>query len=362
MGEKKVTMRQIAKVCGCSLATVSYALNHTGQGKISSATRLRVIDTAKRLNYPTTRTIRGKKNRAAILVTTVDGESAGRRLHLTDLAMQLECQLLALGIPSVILRLRDLVEDWRKILAVSPSVIFVLDGGCQAVAHVNPPCVTPMIFVDCDNNDPLYYKILPDYPSLFGQARQKLGREDLFLVAEPVRSGQLMTLLTQGFPPQDVCFHNGCRILVVITCAALHNTLAVPGGKSHIKQVIHVLPVLRGGTAILRSLSLRFRQRRIVGHIVQRVPAADGRCVPVVIFRQQIFGNSHEGADTLVCPYRGAFWKAAGMFRVGQDLIFSVCINGQFDPLRKIQAPYIRIFIVKLVVNAFDILNLKLSA
>lgn len=213
MGEKKVTMRQIAKVCGCSLATVSYALNHTGQGKISSATRLRVIDTAKRLNYPTTRTIRGKKNRAAILVTTVDGESAGRRLHLTDLAMQLECQLLALGIPSVILRLRDLVEDWRKILAVSPSVIFVLDGGCQAVAHVNPPCVTPMIFVDCDNNDPLYYKILPDYPSLFGQARQKLGREDLFLVAEPVRSGQLMALLTQGFPPQDVYFHNGQQSL-----------------------------------------------------------------------------------------------------------------------------------------------------
>ena len=149
MGEKKVTMRQIAKVCGCSLATVSYALNHTGQGKISSATRLRVIDTAKRLNYPT----------------------------------------------------------------VSPSVIFVLDGGCQAVAHVNPPCVTPMIFVDCDNNDPLYYKILPDYPSLFGQARQKLGREDLFLVAEPVRSGQLMTLLTQGFPPQDVYFHNGQQSL-----------------------------------------------------------------------------------------------------------------------------------------------------
>lgn len=213
MGEKKVTMRQIAKVCGCSLATVSYALNHSGQGKISSATRLRVIDTAKRLNYPTTRTIRGKKNRAAILVTTVDGESAGRRIRLTDLAMHLEAELLELGIPSVILRLRDLVEDWRKILAVSPSVIFVLDGGCQAVAHVNPPCVTPMIFVDCDNNDPLYYKILPNYPSLFRQAQQQLGRADLFLMAEPVRSGQLMTLLSQNFAPQDVYFHNGQQSL-----------------------------------------------------------------------------------------------------------------------------------------------------
>lgn len=209
MGEKKVTMRQIAKVCGCSLATVSYALNHSGQGKISSATRLRIIDTAKRLNYPTTRTTRGKKNRAAILVTTMEGESVGRRVHLADLATHLEAQLLELGIPSVILRMRDLVEDWRKILAVSPSVMFLLDGGCQAVAHVNPPCVTPIIFVDCDNNDPLYYKILPDYPSLFQQARQKLGREELFLMAEPVRSGQLMTLLAQDFAPQDVYFHNG---------------------------------------------------------------------------------------------------------------------------------------------------------
>ena len=213
MGEKKVSMRQIAKICGCSLATVSYALNHTGQGKISSATRLRIIDTAKQLNYPTTRTTRGKKNRAAILVTRLHGESVGRRLHLTDLAMQLEAQLLELGIPSVILRLGDLVEDWRKILAVSPSVIFVLDGGCRAVAHVNPPCVTPMIFVDCDNDDPLYYKILPDYPSLMLEAKTRLGREDLFLVAEPVRSGQLMTLLSQGFAPQDVFFHDGTQSL-----------------------------------------------------------------------------------------------------------------------------------------------------
>ena len=210
MGEKKVSMRQIAQICGCSLATVSYALNHTGQGKISSATRLRIIDTAKQLNYPTTRTTRGKKNRAAILVTRLHGESVGRRLHLTDLAMQLEAQLLELGIPSVILRLGDLVEDWRKILAVSPSVIFVLDGGCRAVAHVNPPCVTPMIF---DNDDPLYYKILPDYPSLIRTAKARLGREDLFLVAEPVRSGQLMTLLSQGFHPQDVFFHDGAQPL-----------------------------------------------------------------------------------------------------------------------------------------------------
>lgn len=242
MGEKKVTMRQIAKVCGCSLATVSYALNHSGQGKISSATRLRVIDTAKRLNYPTTRTIRGKKNRAAILVTTVDGESVGRRLHLTDLAMHMEAELLELGIPSVILRLRDLVEDWRKILAVSPSVIFVLDGGCQAVAHVNPPCVTPMIFVDCDNNDPLYYKILPDYPSMFRQAQHQLGRKDLFLMAEPVRSGQLMTLLSQDFAPEDVYFHNGQQSLSAFVEAHRGRKGVVVGDLLGVEMCAHLPP------------------------------------------------------------------------------------------------------------------------
>ena len=50
MEKKRVSMREIAKECGCSLATVSYALNHAGGTKISSATRLKVIATAKRLN------------------------------------------------------------------------------------------------------------------------------------------------------------------------------------------------------------------------------------------------------------------------------------------------------------------------
>lgn len=86
MEGKRVSMRQIARECGCSVATVSYALNRSGQAKISSATRLRIIETAKRLNYSPSRTARSRPGRAAILVTAVPGGSVGRRLGLMDLA------------------------------------------------------------------------------------------------------------------------------------------------------------------------------------------------------------------------------------------------------------------------------------
>ena len=206
MGEKRVSMRQIAKECGC---TVSYALNHSDQAKISSATRLRVIETAKRLNYSPARTSRGRPGRAAILVCRMEGDSLGRRTALTHLATELEDQLSQVGIPSAILTIGGLVEEWGRVQALSPSLIFILDGGSRAVAHVDPPCVQPIIFVDSDNSDPLYYKILPDYPSLFRLAALRLGREDLFLVSEPVRSGQLLTGMTQGIPPEDVFLHDG---------------------------------------------------------------------------------------------------------------------------------------------------------
>ena len=52
MEKKRVSMREIAKECGCSLATVSYALNHAGGTKISSATRLKVIATTSPRSAP----------------------------------------------------------------------------------------------------------------------------------------------------------------------------------------------------------------------------------------------------------------------------------------------------------------------
>ena len=212
MEKKRVSMRQIAKECGCSLAAVSYALNRSGQGKVSSATRLRIIETAKRLNYSPEGAPRKRTGRAAVLVTSAPGGSVGRRAHLMDLAWELTEQLRQMSILSVIVEVDDLAAQWKQIQAGSPDLLFVLDGGHKAIAYMDPPCVQPVVFVDSDNEHDLYYKILPDYPALLAHAARRLGGERPFLVTEAVRSAGLLSLLTAGLPAEDVFVNNGADL------------------------------------------------------------------------------------------------------------------------------------------------------
>ena len=209
MEKKRVSMREIAKACGCSVATVSYALNHSGGAKISSATRLKVIATAKRLNYSPARAARSRPGRAVILVSTLPGQSLGRRVALMDLASELAGQLAARGLDACILEGDSLPQRWRQIQALSPGLLFMLDRGSGAVAHLDPPCVQPIIFVDSDNNDPLYYKVLPDYPSLLRRAADLLGEPKPFLLLEGMRSGALLQGLTGTTPAEDVFIYVG---------------------------------------------------------------------------------------------------------------------------------------------------------
>jgi LacI family transcriptional regulator len=51
LGQRRVTMTDIARVAGCSQATVSFVLNKAPGVKISEDTRARVIEAARALNY-----------------------------------------------------------------------------------------------------------------------------------------------------------------------------------------------------------------------------------------------------------------------------------------------------------------------
>nr|WP_314260099.1 LacI family DNA-binding transcriptional regulator [uncultured Devosia sp.] len=50
-GSRRVTMTDVAREAGCSQATVSFALNHAPGIKLSSETRQRVFEAARRLGY-----------------------------------------------------------------------------------------------------------------------------------------------------------------------------------------------------------------------------------------------------------------------------------------------------------------------
>ncbi|MGL6208876.1 MAG: LacI family DNA-binding transcriptional regulator, partial [Paracoccaceae bacterium] len=54
LGQRRVTMTDIARVAGCSQATVSFVLNKAPGVKISEDMRSRVIEAARQLNYAVT--------------------------------------------------------------------------------------------------------------------------------------------------------------------------------------------------------------------------------------------------------------------------------------------------------------------
>ena len=60
----RVTMRDIARVAGCSQPTVSFVLNNNETVKISNQMRLRVLDAARELGYkaPTQPSKAGEKS------------------------------------------------------------------------------------------------------------------------------------------------------------------------------------------------------------------------------------------------------------------------------------------------------------
>ena len=67
-GGRRVTMTDVAREAGCSQATVSFVLNHVPGIKLSSETRQRVFEAARRLGYavppvppPAAHTVRGRR-------------------------------------------------------------------------------------------------------------------------------------------------------------------------------------------------------------------------------------------------------------------------------------------------------------
>ena len=51
MAQKKITIKDVAKEAGVSVATVSYVMNHRTDIKISDDTRKKVLQVANLLNY-----------------------------------------------------------------------------------------------------------------------------------------------------------------------------------------------------------------------------------------------------------------------------------------------------------------------
>lgn len=204
---KKVTMRDIAEETGVSLATVSYVLNNSEKEKISHTTRLKVLEAAKRLNYVPNLTAKSLANQHSnligIIISLAKDCNSGLKLLYYDLAMELQQQLIKLGYDCIIATTHK-PEDADIIAKRSLEAAFMIDFDSGWLKSFTKKYYVPLIFLDSDNNDSLFFKINPDYTAIVQQAMELLQEDSLFLVMEDIMNQEIKAAIISHFQERDV--------------------------------------------------------------------------------------------------------------------------------------------------------------
>lgn len=207
MKNKKVTMKDIAEELNLSLATVSYVLNHSEKEKISHDTRFKVMETAKRLGYVPKRTskshVKGKSNLVGIIVNLCKTTSSYNKLQSLDLAGELQKQLYEAGfdtILSIAYELEGIPIKYKHTLEAA----FIIDVSEKALQKITKHYYVPLIFLDCDFEESLFYKILPDYNALIMEAKKLLEDENPYLVMDQLINERIKEQIAYHFPMEDI--------------------------------------------------------------------------------------------------------------------------------------------------------------
>lgn len=210
MSKNKTTMRDIANACNVSLATVSYVINNSEKEKIKHETRIKVLEAARRLNYmpPTGKPITHQKsNLVGVIINWNHSSTTSKRMLYYDLAIELQLQLSSLGYDTIVATTKSLEEDADIIAKRSLDAVFIIDMNSEKLHQVTTKYYVPILFLDCEINDEIFYKIYPNYSVILTEAKRMLGDQHPFLVMEDILNEELKALITMGFPKEDIFIH-----------------------------------------------------------------------------------------------------------------------------------------------------------
>ncbi len=211
MKREKVTMKDIADKLGLSLATVSYVMNHSEKEKISHDTRIKVLETAKSMGYVPNQTAKSlasrRSNLVGIIVNLNNQASSNLKYQYLDLAAELEQELYLSGYDSILSVAYDL-ENIEMKYKHSLEAVFMIDINEKSLRKVTGKYYVPVIFLECDFDEGLFYKILPDYKTAINQAKVLLQEESPYLVMENVTNKTLKEAITDCFAKEDIYIHH----------------------------------------------------------------------------------------------------------------------------------------------------------
>lgn len=178
--KKKYTMKDIAKACGVSTATVSYVLNDVPNQSISAETKKRILHYANMVGYVSSSSARalatGRTNHFGVYVPH-SGNSTGKQRLLQALAEEAE----KAGYHLLLLTRKCLTQQ-----VTDMDAVFAIDISEKDFAILGENSFVPLLYLDGQTTNGLFFCITFDAISLRKRALEQSGCTKAVLVCDDV--------------------------------------------------------------------------------------------------------------------------------------------------------------------------------
>ncbi len=204
---KKITVKDVAREAGVSVATVSYILNDRTDQKISEATKKKVLQIANLLNYKPSHAAKslatGRNNIIGIAYKLINC-TPSRNIEITALVAQLMERLQRMHYDVITLPVVSSSEE--KIPANrNIDAIIAIDLPEDHFRTLSNEYLVPIISVDMQINDPLFYQIYTDYKARLSTLCEELG-DDFLLIMDEFSNETMQEDIYSILPQERIIF------------------------------------------------------------------------------------------------------------------------------------------------------------
>ena len=186
-------MKDIAKECGVSSATVSYVLNDVPNQSISADTKKRILHVANMVGYVSSASARalatGKTNNFGVYVPHI-GNSTHKQRLLQALAEEAETA----GYHLVLLTGKCLKQQVTNVDAV-----FAIDISEDDFRILGDNSFVPLLYLDGQIQNDLFYCVTFDAMKIRQQAMEQYGCSKVILVCDEIKSRDYKVYLLDCF-------------------------------------------------------------------------------------------------------------------------------------------------------------------
>lgn len=202
--DKKVTVKDVAREAGVSVATVSYIMNNRTDQKISDATRKKVLQIANLLNYrPSHAAVSLATGRTNVIgvAYSLDSDTPSRNMEINTFVNMLIERMNRMKYDILFLPITG--DEESIITNRNIDAIIAIDLTHEQFKNLSERYLVPIINVDMIVNDNLFYQIYTDYPSLISEAVTIIG-DDCYLLIDKFANEAFLSFIAEDFSAEQV--------------------------------------------------------------------------------------------------------------------------------------------------------------